>query len=363
MAPTGWRESADLSVRLLREPYRFDFFQAVRLLGRVVRAWSERGPERPDEPVGRNSLPEQEAIRFRTQPSLTFPPSPVLQVRATATADGAPGPAEMLISFLGLVGPCGALPHHYTALLLRRIREKDFSLRDFLDLFHHRLVSLFHRAWEKYRLPFSYEQFKQLAEQQQDDPVTWGLYCLVGFGTEKLRGRLEVPDEAFLYYAGHFAHQPRCVTSLEGLLADFFEMPLTVLSLHGQWLNLDDQDLSRMAGQGSRGGRNNQMGVTLVVGRRIWDVQSKFRLRLGPLNYAQFQRLMPGGDRLKALCQLTRSYVGPELDFDVQPVLRAAEVPRCRLGGRLSQLGWNTWVRSGAMRRDADEAVFKVSDL
>src|SRR5262249_10728187 len=133
----------------------------------------------------------------------------------------------------------------------------------------------------------------------------------------------------------------------------------------GQWLYLGEQDRSRMSGRKGGRGRNNRPGIDLVVGRRVWDVQSKFRVRVGPVGYAEFRRLMPSGDRLKAFCQLTRTYVGAGLDFDVQPVLKAAEVPLCRLAssGERSRLGWNTWAHSRAMTRDVDDAVFSASGL
>jgi type VI secretion system protein ImpH len=365
MAPADRRARTDLSVLLLEQPYRFDFFQAVRLLERLAREWAAQDPRRPSASVGRDHLPAQEAARFRTLPSLGFSASAVAGVHAPdpATPDSLP-PVEMVVPFLGLVGSNGVMPHHYTALLLKRLRDKDFALREFLDLFHHRLVSLFYRAWEKYRLPFAFERFQSEAGSG-DDPVTTGLYCLVGLGTAGLRGRLEVEDAAFLYYAGHFAHLPRCAVSLEALLRDYFEMGVEVQALHGQWLDLGEGETAALAGEGRPGGRHNSMGRDLIVGRRVWDVQSKFRLRVGPLSYAQFRRLMPSGDGLRPLWQMTRTYVGPELDFDVQPVLKAAEVPPCQLTrhGERPRLGWNTWIHARALPRDVDDAVFKLQEL
>jgi type VI secretion system protein ImpH len=367
MAAENGREGVDLSERLLREPHRFDFFQAVRLLEWIARERARPDGQRPGAPVGQDAAPEREVVRFRALPSLGFPASPVAQVRQPAAEDGAawPPPAEMVVSFLGLTGPSGALPQHYTTLLLRRIRERDYALRDFLDLFNHRLVSLFHRAWEKYRLPFAYERHKLGPAGEEADLATWGLYCLAGLGTAGLRGRLEVPDEAFLFYAGHFAHCPRSAAALEGILEDYFELPVRVQPLQGQWLALGAEERSRVPGPGCPKGRNNRLGADLVVGQRVWDVQSKFRVRVGPLGYDEFRRLMPSGDRLVPLHQLTRTYVGPDLDFDVQPVLRAAEVPWCRLRttGERSRLGWNTWARSRGMGRDVDDAVFSVRAL
>ena len=387
MASEGGRAGVDLSQRLQAEPHRFSFFQAVRLAECAAREWAAseqpfpNGRRRPSGSVGRDCLPEEEAVRFRTLPTLAFPGCEVAKVELPGlSGDGKYPPMDVVVSFLGLIGANGVLPHHYTALLLKQIRHDCFWLRDWLDVFQHRMVSQFYRAWEKYRLPIAFEYFQAEARRQRsalqledaghgapkpesgDDPVSWGLYCLVGQGTGGLRGRLEVPDTAFLYYAGQFSHQPRNASSLQGLLVDYFGLPAEVRQLQGQWLMLSDDDLAEIGG---RGGRNNEPGKTLIVGRRVWDVQSKFRVRVGPLSYAQFCRLMPSGDSLRPICQLARVYVGPELDFDVQPVLKAAEVPKCSLRrqGERSRLGWNTWVHSRPMRRDVDDAVFSLDEL
>ena len=104
-----------------------------------------------------------------------------------------------------------------------------------------------------------------------------------------------------------------------------------------------------------------------MAGERVWDIQSKFRIRLGPLGYAQFLEFLP--DRAPSparkafflLVHLVRLYVGPELDFDVQLVLRRPRSPSASSddGPASARLGWNTWLRSRASRRDADDAVFE----
>jgi type VI secretion system protein ImpH len=360
MAPENGRKSAGLSEQLLREPGRFDFFQAVRLLARIARQRAAQDPRWPRPPEGWDETPEREAVRFRALPSLSFPAAPVSQINPPGR-DGPLAPAEMVVAFLGLTGPLGVLPQHYTTLLVQRLRLKDNALRDFLDLFNHRTVSLFYGAWEKYRLPFAYERSRLDGPGGEDELCSWCLYCLAGLGTAGLRGRMDVDDEAFLFYAGHFAHFPRSAVALECLLGDYFELPLRVEQACGQWLTLEGGDRSLLPGPEHRQGRYCRLGIDLIVGERVWDVQSKFRLRLGPVGYEQFRRLMPGGAGLRALCQLTQTYTGLELDYDVQVVLRAAEVPWCRLGGDGAdgcRLGWNTWVRSGALARDPEDAVF-----
>lgn len=368
MAAENGRKSAGLIARLFQEPHRFGFFQAVRLLERRVREQATQDPHLERFPVGHDQPPEREVVRFRATASLSFPAGSISQLRASSkggASDGAPPPPpEMSVGFLGLTGPSGVLPRHYTELLIHRIRDHDYSLRDFLDLFHHRLISLFYRAWEKYRLPFAYERSRLSGSGL--DLATEGLFCLVGLGTNGLRGRLEIDDEAFLFYSGHFAHYPRSAIALESLLGDYLEMPVSVRQLQGQWLYLDPDDLARMPSPAFPMGRNNQLGLNLVVGEKVWDVQSKFRVRVGPLDYRQFRALMPNGDALRPLCQLARTYVGPELDFDVQPVLRPEEVPWCRLkddGGDGPFLGWNTWVRSQPFTREVDDTTFSLENV
>ncbi len=242
-------------------------------------------------------------------------------------------PPEVVTAFLGLFGPSGVLPAHYTSLLIERVRAKDFALRDFLDLFNHRITSLFYRAWQKYRFPFCYEQSYWSSAEEPEDLLTECLYCLLGLGTDGLRGRMAFDDEALLFYAGHFAHYPRSAVSLERLLADYFELPIVIRQFHGQWLYLDRENQSSLPCPRWPEGLNAQLGRSAIVGERVWDVEGKFRAVVGPLGYERFRRLMPSGDVLRPLGQMIRTYAGPQFDFDVQVVLRAAEVPFCRLGG------------------------------
>lgn len=354
-----------VSQQLAAEPYRFEFFQAVRLLEQLARERVRDGRAGDAAPVGYDHLPQRESVRFRALPSHTFPPGEVVSLRRSESPDAASPatpPAEMVVSFLGLTGPGGVLPRHYTQLVIDRVRQKDFSLRDFLDLFNHRAISLFYRAWEKYRLPAAFERATLDPQAEAEDPFTRCLVCLVGLGTDKLRGRLEISDAAFLYYGGHFAHAPRTATALESILQDYFDIPLQVLQFQGRWLYLSTEDRSQTPSPRAPEGQNCRLGMNVVVGSRVWSVENKFRVRLGPLTYQQFCQFMPRQAALRPLCQLVRSYVGPEFDFDVQPVLQAAEVPPCRAGrgGPLrSRLGWNTWLRSKPLLRDAADAVFQ----
>jgi type VI secretion system protein ImpH len=338
-APIG-RADPPLERELFEHPYRFDFFQAVRLLERLLPGKA---------PVGGDARPDAEVVRFHAWPSLTFPPS---AIQGLSAPEGAP--CAMTVAFLGLIGPTGVLPHAYTELVIERLRNGDRTLAAFLDLFHHRLISYFYRAWEKNRPAIAYER------GGRDDPLTELLFGLLGLGMPTLRGRMDLPDAALLSYAGLLAQRHRPAGSLRAILSDYLGQPVAVESFVGRWLRLEPSDASRLGRQGPF----NQLGTSLVVGSRVWDEQGKFRVRVGPLSLADYRAFLPGTPAFTALCQLARFFVGPELDFDVQLVLQAAEVPAPELASAHEgglQLGRTAWIRAGALTRDADDAVFPSS--
>lgn len=378
MGTQGGQPPPSVAADLLARPARYDFFRAVFLLERMARDGGGSGA-RP--PVGGDDPVDTEVVRFRAAPGLCFPESTIHGIRErrspgeTQRLGGPVDPRarlEMLVNFMGLTGPAGVLPDHYTVLMMRCVRLKDTAYREFLDIFNHRTVSLFYRAWEKYRVAQGYERARRAGGGP--DFVSWVLACLVGLGTDGLPERGRVPDEAFVYYGGSFSRTQRNAISLERMLADYFEVPVSVEQFRGRWLLLDPRDRSRLPSAAAPMGRFNRLGKDLVLGDRSWDVMSGLRLRVGPLDHEGFRRLMPRpfggggseGDMLDPLRGMTRSYVGPELDFDIQVVLRGPQVPRCVLGvegPEAAILGWSSWLHALPMEEDAGDAVFSGSRL
>jgi type VI secretion system protein ImpH len=373
--PTSW-PAGSLAARLFREPFSFDFFQAVRVLQRIF-------PERA--PVGQAAAPAAETVRFGTLASLTFPPSAIYDLQPAADPTE---PPRLIVAFMGLAGPSGVLPRHYTELLLRIQRDakgpEKFALRDWFDLFNHRYLSLFYRAWEKYRFYLAYERGE--ATRAEPDTFTNCLFSLIGHGLPALRNRLRVGiweevegrprerlltrvnDLVLLYYGGLLAHRPRCAAGLAGMLQDYLGLPVEVRQFQGQWLRLEPDKQSRL---GLDDG-NCELGTNLVIGERVWDVQSKIRVRVGPVDYARFLDFMPDRSPMPEhktffeMVHLVRLYVGPEFDFDVQVILKADEVPECQLPEGTAdgpRLGWNAWIGSQSFAVPAEEAVFDGEEV
>lgn len=337
---------------LLRNPHPFEFFQAVRL---TALAAVENGIGRGD-PIPSADVRDLH-VRFRAHIGLAFPGSSIASYSAPPHKPEHPDDSllpEMTVTFLALAGTSGILPWHYTQLLIDRAREKDFGLRDFLDLFNHRAVEQFYRAWEKCHFYVGYE-LSTRSGAQQPDRFTQTLFSLIGMGTAGLRGRQVVPDEGLLFYSGHFSHRPRSATALQQIVSDMFRLPTQILQFQGQWMPLRPSDQTQL-----QRGRNNQLGRSAIVGARVWGVEHKFRVRVEVARHSQFQELMPDGPAYRALEQVVRFFVGPSFDFDLQIVLKRDEVPRCQLKTRGGvRLGWNSWLFSKPPTVDADDAVFR----
>jgi len=185
------------------------------------------------------------------------------------------------------------------------------------------------------------------------------------YGTGGLRGRLAIDDSAILFYGGFFSRMVRPAVCLEQILTEHFQVPVTIEQFEGQWLSLSEDDQTQLAGLGWPDGRNTRLGFDMVAGDRIWDVQSKIRLRVGPMSYERFQRLLPSGSDWPAFVQMARAYLGPELDFDVQLVLQPLEVPWWQLTPDEDEglrLGWDAWGRSHDFLAAVEDVIFTVEN-
>jgi type VI secretion system protein ImpH len=331
-----------LEERLFTESYEYDFFQAVRLLHLLLN-------DRPD--VGGIARPGEEPVRFKARQSLEFQASSVHAL--TAEAD----PPRMIVAFMGLTGVQGVLPHHYTEHILARAQAKDFAMAEFFDLFNHRLLSLFYRAWEKHRFPVRY----QLAEaRKQTDDFTEYLFDWIGMGTAALRGRMAVADRALIRYAGLIGQRPACAISLGAILRDHFGVTVEIQEFVGAWHTLKEEHQSDLA----TGGMNNCLAGGAIAGESVWDPQAGFRVRLGPLRLEEYLEFLPGKTAALKLQDLVRFYVGPALQFDLQLLLMAVEVPWPGLGMQgedAPRLGWCGWLQTAPFTEDAADAVFAMN--
>lgn len=324
---------------LEREPYSFEFFQAVRLLHLL-------SPERGR--VGRYGNPDDEVVHFGATPATAFPAS---ELQALERFDGAP--PRLLVNFFGLTGPQGVLPLEYSELVAERVRSRDHSLRDFLDLFNHRLISLFFRAWEK-------THARGANTATGGDPLNDHLLDLVGVGTPGLAKQLGLPPASLPFYVGLLAMPTRPAVALELMLEDYFGVPVDIEQFVGGWYSIDETSQCALGDESSA---SSQLGVGAVAGDEIWDLQARARLKIGPLSRAQYDTFLPTGRAYHELRALTRFFTGEQVDIEVQLILARDDVPPVSLGAAPNEatpLGWCTWLRSRPFTRDAADTVLTL---
>jgi type VI secretion system protein ImpH len=329
-----------LNQLLFDEPYRFEFFQAVRLLEKIF-------PER--KAVGLDAMPHEEIVRFRSHVSFNFPASEIQQLEESIDEHNDEKKLEMYINFMGMVGMSGVMPLPYTELIAARARYKDTAMWAFMDMFSHRMISMFFRAWEKYRFPIGYERGQ--------DKFTGYLFDIAGLGTSGLRGRMSLADESLLPYSGLIAQKPHSSNALANILIDYFEVNAKVIQFFGQWLDLDRNSITKL------GAENSLLSRSAIIGTRIWDQQSKFRIVLGAMTFKQFQAFLPNGSAHKALISIVRFMNGLEYDFDFQLKLKAKEVPSCILTTRAKRrpmLGWSSWLKTHPFEEDDDQVILQT---
>lgn len=330
---------------LLKNPWRFEFGQAMRILLRN----SSHGDL--TAPADRRFDVTHEPVRIGASQSLAFPAS---DIQSLTPPESNEEHLKMSINFLGLTGPSGVLPLPYTELLMESIQSGDFTAADFFDVFNHRLAMLFYYAWERYRFPVSYER------RTDHNPFHQILLSLVGLGTEHLRGQSEIPDEFFARYAALLAMQPRSASALRTILADYFNVPVEVEQFAGTWYQLDPASTTQFRDEDTE---SERMGYGVVVSEEYWSQESMVRLRIGPLDLPAYRRFLRGGPDFASLRRICRFFSRDELVFELQLILHKDAVPDARLGAdgtQGSQLGWTTWAKSAPFQHHAEDVIVRL---
>lgn len=328
-------DAVGLFESLSRYPYRHDFYQTLRRLECLY-------AERPR--WGHARRPVDEPVRLGQDPDLSFAPAPL------ASFDPSGRHPRLQVRLFGLFGPNGALPIHLTEFARERLYHAgDATFSRFVDLFHHRFIALFYRAWAQAQPHVSHDR-------PAEDRFRVYVGAFLGLAPSALRERDAIVDWAKLFHAGRMIRGVRNAEGLVQILEHYFQVPVTVEQFVGHWLHLREGERTRL----SRA--NAALGVGTVLGSRVWDRQHKFRIHLGPLTLAQYESFLPGGVRIRQLVDWVRTYLNFELDWDVKLALKQDEVPRVQLGGR-QRLGWTSWLGARRTAAPADDLCLDAETL
>jgi type VI secretion system protein ImpH len=361
MPPAKRRFEPAVIERLFQQPYRFDYFQAVRML----ELWLKR-----------HGMPQQGLVanflRFQNSTSLSFPASQIEAVdtepRDVERDAGSLGAAlqsatlkyvRITPTFMGLLGGTGALPAHYTERIAAHVLyQNDEGPRAFLDTYSNRSLALFYEAWRKYRLELKY----QVEGQDTFLPL---LRWFTGLGNQSLRKRLASPedgavlDESIGYFAAPIRQRPAAALQVGRVLSEYFGQPVKVVQFIGCWYDVP------AAQQTTLGGANAILGAGAMAGARVWQRDLRLRLVIGPLDRDSFDAFLPGGLAARALKSMLTMFTGVSLEYEVQLVLRAAHVQGASLGDERKgcRLGWDTYLVTGAQTQDRSDVKYGIQAL
>ena len=322
------RSRKNTLARLEESPETHHIFHAFRILESSFLKWPR---------IGEARRPREDKIRFGQEAELRFSPSSI--------ADFSPPvgdkPGRLTNRFFGLFGPNGPLPLHMTEYARGRLRHYgDGTFVEFANMLTHRLGTLFYRSWRSAQPAASFDR-------GDSDDFEHKVAAISGFHGKHFRQADDCSDLAKRHFAGLFAQGPKNADGLRSILQVFFQVPVEVEEFVGSWLELEPNDRWHLGGSAS-------LGRTTSIGASVWTRSAKFRLRIGPLSYAEYQRLLPGNRSLGQLKSIVKNYTGDALDWDVNLILRAEDIPRTKLGENM-QLGQTTWIGDRKTNKDADK--------
>ena len=362
MGTKGGSESNRLIDLIKNRPDELEFDQLVRLIEKM---YSFR------KPIGfQDTKYSEESIHFKENLGFSFLGADVVELRGLtedtteiAELHASQDAIEFHQAFFGFLGREGVLPHHYTEKAIKEVQSKNSESIEFVEIFQHRLLSLFFRAWKKYHFISLYETAVLARDQNLKsfpyDTFTKRIFNLIGLGEHSFREKLKINPDFLLYFSGAFASRSRNSSMLQKIIVAYTGLNTEIIPFIGRWLYLPEPEQSRI---GKRRGSNQRIGTThgnMIIGKKIWDAQSLFRVRLGPMSLNDFYRFSPDTEEYRILCRIIRFYVSSETDFEIQLVLKRDEVPGFKIGK--TRVGYDSWVRrkpNVPTAEDVGDAVF-----
>lgn len=308
--------SPELVETLCATPWKYGFLSLLRRLG--------ASPNLP--PIGQAQRPQAEPFRLGQLPSLTFAP------REIAGIDQVAGRLKVRLFGLGMLGPNGPLPIHVTEIARdRKENRRDDTLVDFLDIFHHRYLTLFYRAW-------SSSQAAAGLDRPDAEKFSFYIASLFGHDVDEIKGRT-LPAHARIAASAHLIREARNPDGLRATLAQFFGVPVAIEEHIWHWIEVDRAEHSRLRERGEP----SILAVGAMLGEQVPDRQHKFRIVVGPLEIDEYLRFTPQGADLPLLVEWVRAFVGYEFVWELELRINAQSATPATIGGP-ERLGWSGWL-------------------
>lgn len=332
--------------KLLKECIYYDFYQFVRLLESAHKS-EKKLLYMKNSYVNMSFDSKKEFIYFSTDSRCNFPLSPVTDASYKLNV------FKITVSFFGLTGVNGTLPFHYSEKLMRASHSGNHAMHDFFGIFNHKIISLLYETWKKNSCYVTFTSSDKIFNKSD----------VVGFALSNISGAYDknIEKELFAYYANYFSAPNRSALRLQNMLSQYFSLPIRILPLYGKWCYLYDE--KTVISTNKITSNFNELGFTAILGNKQWTISNNFRIYVGPITYRIFMELKSNPNLLNKLIVLTRLYVNPELDFDVQIEIIGNDIPRCKLSNIKSTiLGWNAWLINKTLTKNVNSVVMRVNN-
>lgn len=312
---------------LEKNAHKYAFFQLMYLLERVH-------PKAPA--VGGLGPASDERVRVRPDAGMTFAAGDIKELVWLKFPDEVER-SRVTVTFMGLYGSSSPLANHFLEPIAQSEYqgEKD-AVRDLYDVVNHRLVALFYRVWKKYRLGVGYRS-------KGDDPFTRRMFCTVGI--DGFRDHTS-PIERFLFlrYAPILASKSRSARGLNVVLTEMFgSFGVKIEQFVGHWTKIEKPYRNKV------GIMNHQLGVSLTIGRYVFDGSGRYTIVLGPLGYDDYLSFLPGGHRRPMLRGVTSTFTQGIFDVMLELHVKPDAAPKYQLGSpRASTLKRTAWLGGSA---------------
>lgn len=322
MASSGWGKSVNMIPHIISKAAQVDFYKAVFIIENQLK---RHGLEY--RYVGYDSSPKQELIKFTATQKFGYPGNAITKLEQISFEDGL-HKVNMQISFMGLTGCSGALPQFYSELVMQRIRYKDTTMRDFYDMFNHRLISLYYRAWKKYK-----PSLNHVNEDKDKDPYTQILGLLSGGYNDHQ-----------LHFSGLYSRKIRNVFDLKSILSSYLGCDVGIKQMVGQWHDLQLQEQTCLASERLYEGQHARLGVDTVIGKKIWDISSSIEIHISTNNIEKTKSLLPKGKLFELAKKIVKDYAGNAISFRLIIESDFKQLDAVQLSKSECQLGANSFL-------------------
>ncbi len=289
----------------------YQLFQLLRLL-------EAQSPQAV--PIGESGPAAAESVRLRPSVELSFPAVETVATEPTVSPQGMPR-TIVTANITGLYGVGSPLPRAYPHRVLLQA-DTESQQRDFLDIIHHRALSLWYRSYRR-------QHYEQSFSADGSDLLSRALLDCIGVPEGATEEQLGAPPVRLLRYLGLLCARTRTAAGLETILREELQQPIRVEMAPLRLVRLPQSQWPTLS---SNPNKRSALGRDLVIGSRHLDRQTSLKLHIGPVSYESLLSYWPGAVLHKRLHALSAFYLRQPLVLTLCVSVPKAELARQRLG-------------------------------